>query len=170
MSTFTANDCSPYMGKVCGNGQCATFVKEVTGAPHAGEWKQGDPIRGNTSITPGTAIATFQDGKYQSRTNGDSHAAIYMSQDSDGIHVVDQWTHQPVHERVIHWRGGNGRPDNDGDAFSVVIAGESIVGDSGEVISFLERMKSTVVEHPYVTAGAGIGVLLLLRHLLSGRR
>jgi hypothetical protein len=40
-------------------------------------------VRG-ASITSGTAIATFPNGKYS------GHAAIYVGQDSNGIQVWDQ--------------------------------------------------------------------------------
>jgi len=59
------------------------------------------------------------DGHYPNHAHG-NHAAIYLSHDSQGIRVWDQWLGQPVHERVIHYHGGSGSPSNDGDKFYVV--------------------------------------------------
>ncbi len=101
-------------------GQCVSLVRVATGAPHSSEWNGGVKVRGNTAIQKGTAIATFQDGKYRNLTNGDSHAAVYLTQDDSGIYVVDQWKGQPGHVRLVRFRGGEGAPHNDGDAFSVV--------------------------------------------------
>jgi hypothetical protein len=53
--------------------------------------------------------------------DGRSHAAIYLSQDETGIWVYDQWFNQPVHKRLIRFRGGQGTANNDGDAYSVVL-------------------------------------------------
>jgi hypothetical protein len=52
--------------------------------------------------------------------DGSSHAAIYISQDDEGIRVWDQWVGQPVHERLIRFRGKTGNAVNDGDAFHVI--------------------------------------------------
>jgi hypothetical protein len=70
------------------------------------------------------AIATFNpEGKYDNKMDGSSHAAIYMGQDTVGLMVVDQWTGQAVHERVIVFRGvgmPGVKPCNNGDCFYVV--------------------------------------------------
>ena len=67
------------------------------------------------------AIATFDpDGRYGNHTDGRSHAAIFMEQVDDGLLVWDQWHDQPVHQRVIRFRGGEGRWVNDGDRFFVI--------------------------------------------------
>lgn len=34
--------------------------------------------------------------------------------------VWDQWKGQPVHQRSIRFRGGQGSASNDGDAYSVI--------------------------------------------------
>jgi hypothetical protein len=39
---------------------------------------------------------------------------------SDGLLVLDQWRGQPVHQRVIRYRGGQGDAVNDGDRFYVI--------------------------------------------------
>jgi hypothetical protein len=74
------------------NGECAAGVqwalrenKVFIGLTST--WKQGRIVRGN-KISPGTAIASFRDGKYQN-----DHAAIFVSQDANGITVYDQYNH-----------------------------------------------------------------------------
>lgn len=77
-----------------------------------GQWRMGARVRGNSSIRPGTAIATFPGGLYS------GHAAIYIGQNSAGIQVWDQWKGQPVHTRTIRW--GGRKISNDGDRFHVI--------------------------------------------------
>jgi hypothetical protein len=73
------------------------------------------------SVPPGTAIATFSPaGTYENDTTGRSHAAILIAENSDGLLVWDCWQGQPVHQRVLRFRGGSGDPVNDGDAFHVI--------------------------------------------------
>ncbi len=79
-------------------------------------WKRGKLVKGDTTIATGTAIATFNgQGQYH------GHAAIYDSQNDQGINVVDQWVNvkaTAIHPRLI--RFGGSRPSNDGDIFYVV--------------------------------------------------
>jgi hypothetical protein len=77
-------------------------------------------------IQKGTAVATFEDGFYPNREH-DNHVAYYLSQDKDGIRVMDQWKGKlSVSSRVMPFRGrmANGMfidPSNNGDALSVVM-------------------------------------------------
>ncbi|CAF4734097.1 unnamed protein product [Rotaria socialis] len=97
-------------GRKCG--ECVSFVKKCTGDERrTNQWRQGRKVR-DASISPGTAIATFPDGAYS------GHAAIYMSQDHNGIHVWDQWYGHPVSQRIIRWNGHG--LSNNGDSFYVV--------------------------------------------------
>ncbi|HFS5811890.1 TPA: BPSL0067 family protein [Citrobacter farmeri] len=49
------------------------------------------------SIVPGTAIATFDDNqRHGNHSDGRSHTAIYLSQDANGIQVLDQWMNHSV--------------------------------------------------------------------------
>lgn len=94
--------------------ECVALVKVACGAPRTTYWRKGMQVKNNgASIRRGTAIATFSNGSYE------GHAAIYLSQDSSGIHVVDQWRTHPASTRVIRW-GGNGT-SNDGNQFYVVL-------------------------------------------------
>lgn len=100
-------------------GQCVSYVKVVcsTPLPRTSDWKKGAPVKNNKDILPGTVIATFNaSDKYQ------GHAAIYVSQDTVGINVYDQWVTPPnpkaVGSRLMRW-GASGNSNN-GDNFYVV--------------------------------------------------
>jgi hypothetical protein len=110
-----------YDGKKIGSGECVAFVQTAALAPNTSTWKKGVAVKGNMNLIKGTAIATFDsNGKYANLKTG-NHAAIYVSQDSIGIWVYDQWrTQGAVRKRQIRFKGGVGRPSNDGDAFSVI--------------------------------------------------
>lgn len=116
---YTALKPEDYEGQSVGSGHCVAFVQKAANAPLTAAWKEGIKVKGAT-LQAGTAIATFQDGKYQNRTNGDSHAAIYISQNEIGIRVWDQWKGHNVSQRTIRFKGGKGTPNNDGDAYSVI--------------------------------------------------
>jgi hypothetical protein len=111
------------IGTLVGDGQCVTFVHAAVATPPASLWKMGEKVRGDQPIRAGTVIATFDpDGCYGNHTDGRSHAAIYLGQDVHGIQVLDQWsghTRQPVHQRTIRFKNGQGLPVDDGDQFSV---------------------------------------------------
>ncbi|HZV66166.1 MAG TPA: BPSL0067 family protein [Telluria sp.] len=93
-----------------GNTECVEFVRQVTGARGTPLWTQGANVLDSPPgiIRRGTAIATFDaGGKYPKDKHG-KHAAIYLSHDSIGIRVLDQWNSQgKVRERTIYAR----RPD-----------------------------------------------------------
>jgi hypothetical protein len=133
--TYVAENGQAFIGRVVGNGHCVKFVQAAAGAPRTTEWRPGAWVRGNKTIPAGTVIATFEaDGTYTPETG--NHAAVYVSQDGTGIRVYDQWSGQPVHERVIRfeggWGAGSGSKSNDGKLFRVVLAGPmSEVADSG---------------------------------------
>jgi len=109
-----------FVGQKAGSGQCVEFVRACANASPSSLWRQGEKVKGNSSIRRGTAIATFNaHGLYANNSTG-NHAAIYDSQDSTGIWVYDQWVKQgAVQKRQISFRG-SGSASNDGDAFYVV--------------------------------------------------
>jgi len=88
---------------------------------------KGMKVRG-ANIAVGTAIATFNlnnGQKYDSKASqpGKGHAAIYISQNSAGIQVWDQWVGHPVSTRTLYFNGGvpNTKGNsNDGDQFFVI--------------------------------------------------
>jgi hypothetical protein len=113
-----------YLNKAIGTGQCVAFVEAAAKTPHTAAWKRGRLAKGDTTVPEGTAIATFDpDGTYGNHTDGRSHGAIYVSQIAgEGLLVYDQWSGQPVHQRVIHFRDSTytGHAVNDGNQFYVV--------------------------------------------------
>jgi hypothetical protein len=103
-----------------GSGQCVALVQHWAGAPSTSTWTQGIKVKGNGHlIAKGTVIATFVDGHYPNHASG-NHAAIFLSEDANGIRVMDQWSGHAPSIRTIHFHGGIGSASNDGDKFSVV--------------------------------------------------
>lgn len=98
-------------------GECVSLIKKNIKMPQTSKWKAGVMVRGG-NIKEGTVIATFFDGKsYQ------GHAAFYLSQDKDGITVVEQYKGlQKIQTRKIRFKGKSNSKDgvNDGDSYSVV--------------------------------------------------
>jgi hypothetical protein len=104
------------LGSAIGSHECVALVQAWAGAPLTGSWRAGQRVLGNGAhIERGTAIATFVDGHYP---DSEQHAAIFLYEDSEGIHVIDQWRGQVSHERVIH-AGSHGRM-NDPRAYYVI--------------------------------------------------
>ncbi|HSR76407.1 MAG TPA: BPSL0067 family protein [Xanthobacteraceae bacterium] len=114
-------DPARFDGRVVDNGHCVRFVQIHANMPHTSAWRRGPQVRGS-EVARGTVIATFggTPPRYQNRTDGSSHAAVFSSELPHGLSVWDQWRGQPVHNRVIRFRGGQGRAVNDGDAFFTV--------------------------------------------------
>jgi hypothetical protein len=110
-----------------GGGACARLVQVYAKAPEAASWKEGEVVKGSKTIVKGTAIATFVNGVYPNKSTG-NHAALYISQDANGIKVMDQWkgdSKPKVSSRVLRFKGKKTDgtyvdPSNNGDAFSVI--------------------------------------------------
>ena len=107
-----------------GNTECVEFVRQATKALPTTHWKPGTNVSRAVpgSIVPGTAIATFVNGKYPTDRLG-KHAAIYLSHDKNSIQVLDQWNEQgKVEKRQI--RFNNNRPgatrSDEGNWFYVI--------------------------------------------------
>lgn len=107
-------------------GQCAALVQHYTRVGPTSGWKEGEAVKGNATIKKGTAIATFVNGSYPNDAHG-NHAALYVSQDSTGIKVVEQWSSLPKPQvRVLAFLGKTAdgsaweNPSNNGDAFSII--------------------------------------------------
>ncbi len=98
--------------------QCVSYVTRVCPTIPVGtsNWKKGVAAKGLTTIVAGTAIATFNaDGVYS------GHAAIYHSQDDEGINVYDQWVTgagKAIGPRLIKWDGTG--VSNNGAGFHVI--------------------------------------------------
>lgn len=107
-----------------GNTECVEFVRQATNAPQTTKWVRGRLVKSFSSgeLPRGTAIATFDDnGNYPTDTLG-RHAAIYLSHNSEGIEVLDQWNSQgEVLKRLIRFHRPPGtKRSNDADTFYVI--------------------------------------------------
>jgi hypothetical protein len=112
-----------FIGKVVQDGHCVKFVQAAANVPPTSGWRPGRLVHGDQTILPGTPIATFEtNGRYISAPG--NHAAIYISQDANGIWVYDQWRGQPVHKRLIRFEGGRGADkgskSNNGKLYRVI--------------------------------------------------
>ena len=120
--TAPSTDLTSFIGKSVGTGQCVALVKAANPSlgPASG-WTGGAAVQGNTSLTPGTPIATFGgNDRYANATDGSSHAAIYLGQDQHGMVVLDQWAGSSAAVRTIPWSNPGAAPANTGSAFRVV--------------------------------------------------
>jgi hypothetical protein len=109
-----------------GHTECVAFIQQAAKAPLTKYWKPGIRIKDAKpgDIHPGTAIATFENGKYP--TVGSRHAAIYLSHTSVSIRVLDQWkdTRTTVDERHIGFnRSRHTKGSNDGNLYYVIEEG-----------------------------------------------
>lgn len=111
-----------------GTFECVALVQHFTNAPPTSAWREGERVMGNKNLSPGTAIATFVNGRYPNRPHG-NHAAFYLGQVDGGIYVMDQWRDMlkkpKISKRFIRAKGktkaGNYiEPSNNADAFSVI--------------------------------------------------
>ncbi|MFM8330329.1 MAG: BPSL0067 family protein, partial [Candidatus Methylumidiphilus sp.] len=104
-----------------GDAQCVELLKQTLNAPRTSEWEQGDNITKGITLTEGTAIATFVDGKYPNNSTG-QHAAIYLGQNERGIIVLEQYKGlDSIQVRTIPWSPKpHSSLSNNGSAYSVV--------------------------------------------------
>jgi len=80
---------------IIGSGSCVLLVQRYVSVGHTSTWREGAQVRGNHSIRKGTAIATFVNGRYPNLPTG-NHAAFYISQDSGGMWIMEQFR-EPLH-------------------------------------------------------------------------
>ncbi|AKU23472.1 BPSL0067 family protein [Massilia sp. NR 4-1] len=105
-----------------GSHECVALVQHYAGLPTTMHWKMGTSVKGNMALPARTAIATFKERRYQNRRTG-NHAAFYLGQEQFGIWVIEQFRRVPkglIRKRFIAFRGGQGNPSDDGDAYSVI--------------------------------------------------
>ena len=106
-----------YANQVIGTGHCVALIQHCSGAPNTRYWRPSIPVKGN-HIPTGSIIAKFKNGRYPNQRG--YHAAVYISQNKQGIWVWDQWLGKPVHKRLIRFKGGKGKASNDGDKYTLV--------------------------------------------------
>jgi hypothetical protein len=115
-----------------GSKDCVALVRYYADVPTHTSWRAGEKVLGNKNIRPGTAIATFENGRYPSRPTG-NHAAFYLraGPPGDGFWVIDQWkdgtTKKTISARYIpsrhqpqHRDGTWYRASDNADAFYVI--------------------------------------------------
>jgi hypothetical protein len=81
-----------------GDGNCVALVQKLTDVGHTSSWKPGERVLDSKNISPGTVIATFENGRYPNRHTG-NHAAFYLYSGPNSmktgkpayIVVMDQW-------------------------------------------------------------------------------
>lgn len=111
---------------VVGEGDCVTLIKEkvpgLKGA-HTSNWCAGAKVVGSQGIARGTAIATFENGRYPARPQK-KHAAIFLAHAGKSIWVLDQWkspSKRLVQKRLIQpGRPGVDDPSNSAETFFVI--------------------------------------------------
>jgi hypothetical protein len=121
----SAGELTRFVGRSTGSGQCVALAKAVQ--PNLGStshWRGGETVQGNTSLQPGTVIATFNKAnRYANALDGSSHAAVYLGQDAKGVQVLDQWAGSRAAVRTIPWHNPGAVAANTGAAFQVVKSG-----------------------------------------------
>lgn len=126
--SYVYPDAALLKGKpVVGSHHCVALVQEYAGAPTTPHWRQGEAVVGNTALRAGTAIATFERGRYPNRPHG-NHAALYIRQGANGIYVADQWKSAGKTEISVRLlpslgkdkKGNFKHPSNNADAFFII--------------------------------------------------
>jgi len=114
-----------------GTTQCVALVQLAlptagsSNPPNTSLWRRGIKVQtaAPSAIMKGTVIATFTPaGLYPSGSEGQRHAAVYLSHDPNGINVIDQWANKTTpSERVLKFLGPEQpRSVNYGDHYYVV--------------------------------------------------
>lgn len=82
-----------------GNGSCVDLIKHyvpgLKGLPTSAWRAGGNVLELGSTLARGTAIATFENGRYPSKDHG-NHAALVLKVMKSGIWVVDQWKAKPA--------------------------------------------------------------------------
>lgn len=120
------------------DGECVALVQHFTNAPPTRLWRAGVHVIDSAAVLmPGTAIATFVDGRYPQVGKGTRHAAFFLSYGPfghdgkpTGIWIMEQYTYprtKEIQARFIEHKGfpklPNGtwqNPSNNADAFYVI--------------------------------------------------
>ena len=79
---------------IIGDGNCVLLIKHYIPQFRnisTQSWRQGEHVMSTTKpIARGTAIATFEHGRYPNRPRG-NHAAFFMARVNDTLWVMEQW-------------------------------------------------------------------------------
>lgn len=106
--------------------ECVALVQRlVPGIGSSKTWQEGEKVKnaGDPPLEPGTAIATFVNGKYKSNDTG-NHAAIFLRYGEQGgkagMWVLDQSRKTKAGERFIRFNDKAPSASNNAGAFSVI--------------------------------------------------
>lgn len=115
-------------GADAGSTECVALVKhavpELQGV-RARDWKEGEKIKGpdNPPLKPGTALATFDNGRYQNKSTG-NHAVVFKEYGTDGerqgMWVLDQSDGNVADRRFIPFDNQGGRRTSQAEKYSVI--------------------------------------------------
>ncbi|NHZ61197.1 BPSL0067 family protein [Massilia genomosp. 1] len=96
--------------KLYGDGNCALMVQHYAKLPHSSMWRAGAPVLEQKNIWPGTAIATFENGRYPNHAHN-NHVAFFLKfgqANPDGtwktFFIVEQFKghgRQPGSKRIV---------------------------------------------------------------------
>jgi len=108
-----------------GRVHCVQLLRALMNAPLTDHWHEGRKLKTSWSeVKPGTAIATFKQGRYPQRQkgHGGKHAAIFLRATDSGIYVFDQFSGARVAtERFIPWHNPRDRKlSNNAASYSTV--------------------------------------------------
>lgn len=114
--------------KPVADGSCVKLIQAFTKVGWTGRWRAGAAVLNNRMIRAGTAIATFENGRWPTRT-GRKHAAFFLRHGIDGFWVIDQYAGRAwVESRFIKTATAADRakatytPSNDAAQFSVMLS------------------------------------------------
>jgi len=114
----------PGFANSAGRTECVELIKVLLDAPSTRQWQEGRKLKAHADeIQPGTAIATFVNGRYpQTRRRGNKHAAIFLRATEQGIYVLDQFVQQAEAKvRFIPWHNPRDRrAANNASSYSTV--------------------------------------------------
>ncbi|WP_082910882.1 BPSL0067 family protein [Magnetospirillum moscoviense] len=111
-----------------GSEECVALVKHATPelqGLRASDWKEGEKIKGagDPPLKPGTALATFEGGKYQNKSTG-NHAVVFDRYGEEngkkGMYVLEQAHNFPAREKFIPFGDPKGKPIYQAEKYSVI--------------------------------------------------
>lgn len=109
-----------------GDGECVALIQAFTTAGPTRRWREGVAVLHNHSLRAGTAIATFEKGRWPLHPHK-KHAAFFLRHDPEGFWVIDQYADKPrIESRLIKVKSEADRakptytPSNDAARFSVI--------------------------------------------------
>lgn len=115
-------------GADAGSTECVALIKhavpELQGV-RARDWKEGEKIKGpdNPPLKPGTALATFDNGRYQNKSTG-NHAVVFKEYGTDagrqGMWVLDQSDRKVADSRFIPFNNQDGKRTSQAEKYSVI--------------------------------------------------